>query len=83
MNNYTEIMIARTEHEQRNRSLPIVSDYEHCGHNEQLGWVGRQIGRLSNALGNGLTSVGEKLKHGRDVEVAATRATQEHESVLS
>ena len=83
MNEYNAMMIARAEHEQMSRSLPRVSEFGENVLSEQPGWVSQQAGRILCTVGNGLTSLGERLEHGRTVLAEATTSTQEQGGVLS
>lgn len=82
MNPYTEIMTARAEQEQRNRSLPTVPDFESMAYREQPGWVSKQTGRLINALGNGLSALGTRLSREQDLAIDSPVADQQPNSLV-
>lgn len=71
MNEYQALMIARAEHEQRNRSLAPVPDYPAANNIDQPGWVSRQAGRLLCTIGAGLSSLGKRLKREQTILIEA------------
>jgi hypothetical protein len=82
MIDYTVSMIARMEHEQRIRSLAPVPEYGNSLKADQPRWVAIQAGRLLHALGSGLASIRERMKHQRSVGLDIPPAGQQESGAL-
>jgi hypothetical protein len=67
MNEYTAIMIARSEHKLRQQSRPPVIDFDMRGQGPEPRWVSKQIGKLFQFIGSLMVSVGERMNREPDV----------------
>jgi hypothetical protein len=67
MNEYTAIMIARSEHKLRQQSLAPVIDFDMRRQDHEPGRVSKRIGKLFQLIGSLMVSVGERMNREPDV----------------
>jgi hypothetical protein len=75
-------MIARTEHEQRVRSMTPIQDFDQWIHDEPPPWIARKVGQLLCTVGALLASIGERMRNGRGIALEASLPVQQHGEVL-
>ncbi len=83
MMDYSVNMIARSEHELMTQSLASVPEHGVQTKGDQPGWMAQQAGRLLTAVGNGLVSLGERLKCESDLSLDIPRAGHEGSGLSS
>ncbi len=69
---YSAIRIARAEHDQMIRSLAPVSDDDSWTPARSQEWTPKYLEGLFRGVGNGLSGLRERLKHGRDTALETT-----------
>ena len=78
MNEYLANMIARSEHELMERSMPPVYDFDERGQVHQPGRATRHIGKLFQSLGHMIVSLRKHKNGGQGISGSVTEGIKHH-----